>query len=243
MRVLVISDIHANSIALEAVLEYAKEVDEIWCLGDSVGYGPNPNEVVARLRELPNLTCILGNHDAAVLDRMSAEVFNGDARRSLLWQKNSLLPETLDFLRVLPTHLQKNEEIYLAHGSPRDPTWEYVINTLVARVNFDAFHTPYCLVGHSHVQCAFQLNQTQNRVTLEVPAVDQPFHLTPRCILNPGSVGQPRDRDPRAAFAIYDSQAGTWTPKRVSYDIAEVQKRIRAAGLPERHALRLSEGW
>lgn len=243
MRALIISDIHANIVALEAVLADAGPVDEIWCLGDLVGYGPNPNEVVARLRDLPNLTCMLGNHDAAVIGMMPHEAFNGDARRSLDWQKNEVNEETLRYLRGLPTGPLVHGEMTLAHGSPRDPVWEYVINSLVARLNFSAFETDHCLVGHSHVQCAFRLDAVQNRVLLEIPKLDEAYALTPRCILNPGSVGQPRDRDARAAYAIYDNQANTWTARRAVYDIAEVQRRIRAAGLPDRHATRLNEGW
>jgi len=118
-----------------------------------------------------------------------------------------------------------------------------VLNTLSARLNFDHFDTPWCFVGHSHIQCSFRLDGTTDRVWLETPRVDQPLSLTPRMLLNPGSVGQPRDRDPRAAFAIYDSEAQTWTPRRVPYNVPEVQARIREAKLPEKHALRLAEGW
>ena len=118
-----------------------------------------------------------------------------------------------------------------------------MLNTLAARLNFEAFGTPYCFVGHTHIQCYFQLDMSSDRISLEVPAIDQVVHLTPRAILNPGSVGQPRDRDPRASYAIYDSEAETWQPRRAKYDIPSVQKLIRAAGLPEKHAARLAEGW
>ncbi len=243
MRALIMSDIHANIVALETVLADAGPVDETWCLGDLVGYGPNPNEVVARLRNLPNLTCLLGNHDAAVIEMMPHEAFNGDARRSLEWQKSHVAQETIDFLRGLTGGPLLRGAMTLVHGSPRDPIWEYVINSLVARLNFDAFSTDFCMVGHSHVQCAFFLDAVQNRVVLEIPRVDEPYTLKPRSILNPGSVGQPRDRDSRAAYAIYDDQNLTWTARRAVYDVAEVQRRVRAAGLPDRHAARLSEGW
>lgn len=243
MRVLIISDIHANIVALEAVLANAGAVDETWCLGDLVGYGPNPNEVVACLRDLPNLTCMLGNHDAAVIGMMPHEAFNGDARRSLDWQKSQVNEETIRYLRSLPAGPLVHGEVTLAHGSPRDPVWEYVINSLVARLNFSAFETDYCVVGHSHVQCAFHMDAVQNRVVLEIPKVDETYALKPRSILNPGSVGQPRDRDPRASYAIYDSDQHTWMARRAAYDIAEVQRRIRAVGLPDRHATRLNEGW
>lgn len=243
MRVLIISDIHANLTALEAVLADAGAVDETWCLGDVIGYGPDPNEVVERLRQLPNLTCVLGNHDVAALGQMDTVVFNAEARKSLVWQKGALAPENSAFLESLPKEALKRANVSLAHGSPRDPVWEYILNTLVARLNFEAFETPYCFVGHSHIQCMFQLDRVKDRVSLTMPRVNEMMTLTPRAILNPGSVGQPRDRDPRAAYAIFDPQAETWEPRRVGYDVAAVQKRIRAMGLPEKHALRLSDGW
>ncbi len=243
MRVLVISDVHANLTALEAVLADAGAVDETWCLGDVVGYGPDPNEVVERLRSLPNLSVILGNHDVAMLGQMDYAVFNTEARKSLLWQKKSVSAENLAYLESLPQETLVRENVTMAHGSPRDPVWEYILNTLVARLNFEAFETPYCFVGHSHIQCLFHLNVEKDRVALDVPRPGEVLQLTPRAILNPGSVGQPRDRDPRSAYAIYDPQAQTWEPRRVEYDVEAVQERIRAAGLPEKHALRLAEGW
>lgn len=244
MRALIISDIHSNATALDAVLNDAGTVDEVWCLGDMIGYGPNPNQVVERLRGLPNLACcMLGNHDVAILGEMNFAVFNTEARKSLVWQQESVTPDNLEYLRSLPQATLVRDKVSLAHGSPRDPVWEYILNTLVARLNFEAFTTPYCFVGHTHIQCYFQLDTEKDRVSLEVPAVNQPLTLTPRAILNPGSVGQPRDRDPRASYAIYDSQAGTWEPRRATYDISSVQKQIRAAGLPEKHAARLAEGW
>jgi predicted phosphodiesterase len=243
MRILVISDLHANVTALEAVLADAGDVDETWCLGDVVGYGPDPNEMVEMVRVIPNLTCLLGNHDVAVLGQMDEAVFNTEARRSLLWQKKQLSDGNKGYLDSLPQKALVCGDATLAHGSPRDPVWEYILNTLVARLNFQSFETPFCFVGHSHIQCMFKLDLNKDRVSLEVPKVGEVLKLTPRAILNPGSVGQPRDRDPRAAYAIFDPEAMTWEPRRVAYDFAAVQKRIRAAGLPEKHAARLGEGW
>jgi predicted phosphodiesterase len=243
VRVLVISDIHANDTALQAVLEAADSVDETWCLGDLVGYGPDPNQVLDRLRGLPRLRCIHGNHDAAILRRMELEAFNGDARTSLDWTGQVLTPENLNFLRALAPMDEVDGIATLAHGSPRDPTWEYVLNTLSARLNFTHFRTPYCFVGHSHIQSLFELDEEADRVTASPSRVSQVIPLTRRSIANPGSVGQPRDRDPRAAYAIFDSEKRTWEARRANYDVAVVQKRIRDAGLPPRHALRLAEGW
>ncbi|WKZ37643.1 MAG: metallophosphoesterase family protein [Anaerolineales bacterium] len=243
MRVLVMSDIHANYTALQAVLKEAGAVDETWCLGDLVGYGPDPNAVVEEVRDIPNLTCLLGNHDVAVTGKMPLETFNGEARRSLEYHEKVLTASNMDFMRALPSKIKVRGEATMAHGSPRDPLWEYILNSLSARLNFDHFDTPWCFVGHSHIQCMFARDENNDRVTLEHVKPDKTITLRPKLILNPGSVGQPRDRDPRAAFAIYDSEAQTWTPRRAVYNIAEVQERIREVGLPEKHAVRIAEGW
>lgn len=243
MRILVISDIHANFTALKAVLKDAGEVDETWCLGDVVGYGPDPNACVEELRDLPMLTCLLGNHDVAVIGNMPFESFNGDARRSLEWHEQVLAVSNAEFLRSLPEFPKVRGDVTLAHGSPRDSVWEYIVNTLSARLNFEFFDTSFCFVGHSHIQCMFHLDEKRDRISLDVPKFDEAMHLVARTILNPGSVGQPRDRDPRAAYAIFDPEARTWEPRRVEYDIADVQERIREANLPEKHAVRLAEGW
>ncbi len=243
MRVLVLSDIHANLTALEAVLADAGDTDEIWCLGDLVGYGPDPNEVVERMRAMPHLTCMLGNHDVAAMGGMEMEVFNTEARRSLQWQKKTITEDTLNYLKSLPDQTIIKQGVSLVHGSPRDPVWEYILNTLVARLNFAAFETDFCFVGHTHNQCMFKLDTKRDRVSLEIPKPGVVLEMTSRAIFNPGSVGQPRDRDPRAAYAIYDVEKQTWEPRRVEYDILAVQKRIRDAGLPDKHAARLAEGW
>jgi len=243
VRVLVISDIHSNDTALQAVLEGAGPVDETWCLGDLIGYGPDPNQVLERVRGRPRLRCIFGNHDAAILRRMELESFNGDARTSLNWTETVLTPENVNFLRSLAPLDVVDDLVTLAHGSPRDPTWEYVLNTLSARINFTHFRTPLCFVGHSHIQSIFEFDEDADRVISAPNRIGEVVTLTHRSIANPGSVGQPRDRDPRAAYAIFDTEARTWEARRADYDVAVVQKRIRDAGLPSRHALRLDEGW
>ncbi len=242
-KILVISDIHANLTALEAVLQDAGKVDRTWCLGDIAGYGPDPNECIERIRSLRSLTCMMGNHDFAATGSQSLETFNSDARKALIWQREILNEANMAFLRKLSETPIVCDEITLAHGSPRDSVWEYIMNTLVARINLGAFETRWCFVGHSHFQAVFQYHSNQDEVTIEVPEPGSRYELDDRAILNPGSVGQPRDRDPRAAYALYDPQAHTWEPRRVEYDIKAVQKRIRDAGLPQRHADRLAEGW
>ena len=243
MRILLLSDIHANYAALEAVIKDAGAFERVWCLGDVVGYGPDPNAVVEEVREIKNLTCLMGNHDVAVVGRMSLDTFNGDAKRSLLYHEKVITADNADFIKTLPNKAKVRGEATMAHGSPRDPLWEYILNATTASLNFEHFDTPWCFVGHSHIQSIFMRYEQGDRVTIAHTTPDVAIQLKPKLILNPGSVGQPRDRDPRAAYAIYDSNAQTWTPKRVMYNIPEVQERIRAAGLPEKHALRIAEGW
>ena len=242
-RVLVISDVHANITALEAVLANAGKVDEVWCLGDIAGYGPDPNECIEVIQALPNLTCMMGNHDYAAIGDMALETFNVDAKKALLWQRGVLTDSSKNFLRTLLQRPKQCEAVTLVHGSPRDPIWEYIMNTLVARINLDFFETLWCFVGHSHFQAVFQYHGDTDDMSIEVPKAQIQYGLKERAILNPGSVGQPRDRDPRAAYSIYDPQAKIWEPRRVEYDIQSVQKRILDAGLPPRHAERLSGGW
>ena len=242
-KVLVISDVHANAIALEAVLTDAGKVDETWCLGDVAGYGPQPNECIKRISSLPKLTCMMGNHDFASIGDIALETFNADAKKALLWQRKLINEESRIFLSSLPDELVVRGEVSLAHGSPRDPIWEYVMNTLVARINLGFFDTPWCFVGHSHFQAVFQFHAKTDDMSIEVPRPGDPYQMVERAIFNPGSVGQPRDRDARAAYAIFSPEAHTWEPHRVEYDIASVQKMILDAGLPPRHAERLSGGW
>ncbi len=214
MRVLVVSDIHSNFPALQAVIATAGPVDETWCLGDLVGYGPDPNQVVETMRARPNATCILGNHDAAILRQMEFQAFNNEARRSLAWTESVLSADNLAYLSSLPSQAQVHGWVTLVHGSPRDPTWEYVLNTLSARLNFAHFQTPFCFVGHSHIQSMFTLDPATDHVAMVITRVGEKLQLVPRTIANPGSVGQPRDRDPRAAFAIYDTGQNTWEAGR-----------------------------
>jgi diadenosine tetraphosphatase ApaH/serine/threonine PP2A family protein phosphatase len=242
MRVLIISDIHANKTALEAVLAKAGEIDAAWCLGDLVGYGPDPNECVSRVRQLPNLICIIGNHDAAALQQIDEDTFNPEARTAIQWTRRSLNESTHAFLNALPETAQLFN-VTLSHGSPRHPIWEYLLDTRTASLSFEYFTTDYCFVGHTHLPVIYAMSAGEDYAQLIVPEPGKTLELTPRAILNPGSVGQPRDRDPRASFAIFDSEDRTWTVHRVVYDIAAVQERMMSAGLPGRHIQRLSSGW
>lgn len=240
MRVLVISDIHANLTALETVLADAGRVDDVWCLGDVVGYGPDPNDCIARLSSLPSLTCLLGNHDAAAIGDLPLGSFNVEARTSIEWLRDSISAESLDFLRTLEPKREVSG-VTLAHASPRQPILEYLLDTFAAAENFELFDTDYCFVGHTHVPVLFF--KGDHGVGLQIPHADVTFSLDSRCIANPGSVGQPRDRDPRASYAIFNDDIKTWEYHRVEYDVPAVQARMLAAGLPERHIARLAGGW
>jgi predicted phosphodiesterase len=243
MRILIISDIHANLPALEAVLSDAGNFEAVWCLGDLVGYGPDPNECVFKIRQLPNLVCLIGNHDAAALGQLDIASFNPEARRAVLWTRQALADSSRAYLANLPEKKVLGA-VTLAHGSPRHPVWEYLLDTRTATQNFSHFETSYCFVGHSHLPVIFQLSDERQHAELRLPEEAQVLlKMTPRAIYNPGSVGQPRDRDPRAAYAIYDPDQGTWEYRRVGYDIAAVQQRMQSAGLPQRHIQRLSGGW
>ncbi|RPI34901.1 MAG: metallophosphoesterase [Chloroflexota bacterium] len=242
MRILVISDIHANSTALDAVLANAGEIDAVWCLGDIVGYGPDPNECVSRVRTLPNLVCLLGNHDAAALKQIDTDSFNPDARTAIHWTRHALTPESISFLESLP-EMAVIDHVTLAHGSPRQPVWEYLLDTRTATQNFESFDTPYCFVGHTHLPVLYYLPDESRVAQLIVPDAAMQITLAPRAILNPGSVGQPRDRDPRAAYAIFQPDQNIFEYRRISYNIAAVQSRMELADLPERHIQRLSAGW
>lgn len=240
MRALVISDIHANAAALDAVLAHAGQVESVWCLGDLVGYGPDPNECIQRIRELPNLVCLQGNHDAAALGHLALEGFNAEARNSIEWLRKHLTAESIAFLETLEPRGEASR-VTLAHASPRHPMLEYLLDTYSAAENFAYFETKFCFVGHTHVPVLFTWKDQS--VHLEVPLPNTKLRLEERCIANPGSVGQPRDRDPRAAYVIFDAETDTWDYRRVEYDVESVQRRMLAANLPERHSARLVTGW
>jgi predicted phosphodiesterase len=243
MRYLVISDIHANEAALSAVLADAGSFDFVWCLGDLVGYGPDPNQCIEQLRELPHFS-LAGNHDWAALGKLDTTSFNSDARVASVWTQAELTPANREYLQALPTNDVK-EQFTLAHASPRQPVWEYVLDPLIAQRNFAYFDTPYCLVGHTHIPIIFcSRGEGLGSCTTLVPPYNGPVHLEieGRLILNPGSVGQPRDGNPNASYAILDTHAMTWEHRRVSYPIEITQERMRARGLPPRLIERLAYG-
>jgi predicted phosphodiesterase len=243
MRVLVISDIHANLVALDTVLADAGPVDAVWCLGDLVGYGPQPNECIERVRALPGLTCLVGNHDKAALGEIDLSVFNGDARQAIQWTRDTMEPEALAYLQQLPAQA-RHGDYSLVHGSPRQPVWEYILDRFIAQDNFIVLATPYCLVGHTHLPVIYREISSFGECVEDSPDYTQPRRLgSERLIINPGSVGQPRDSNPEASYALLSLDEGIWEYRRVAYDVAETQEQMLSAGLPERLARRLSYGW
>jgi len=242
VRTLIVSDIHANLTAFKAVLADAGSVDRVWCLGDVVGYGPDPNECIALLRQQPGMRCIMGNHDAALMGFIDLHAFNDQAAKAVAIQSELLSQESRDFLELLEMMVVLEEEdITLAHGSPRDPIWEYMVSARIASENFSAFKTQICLVGHSHIPSIFVENPGERTLILTPQHADR-WQSDKRFILNPGSVGQPRDRNPKASYVIWDNQDDTWLYRRVAYDVESVQERILALGIPARHASRLRQG-
>jgi diadenosine tetraphosphatase ApaH/serine/threonine PP2A family protein phosphatase len=239
MRVAVLSDIHSNAQALEAVLASLGAVDQVWVLGDIVGYGGQPDVVVARLSGVGALA-VQGNHDAAVLGRISTYTFNDLARQAVAWTAAAIVPETRGWLAGLPERRVEGD-LTLVHGSPRDPLWEYLDSVPAARAALAAFETPHCLVGHTHVPAAFR-DEAGHVTTLLVGDGTRLRLDERRCILNPGSVGQPRDGDPRACAMVIDTAEGHVEWHRVAYPISEAQAAIRGRGLPGPLADRLAVG-
>jgi len=242
--VLIIADIHANLAALEAVFDDAGPIDEIWSLGDLVGYGPNPNEAIELLREFP-VRSIAGNHDMGCIEKTDLRRFNADARTACEWTSRVLSHSARDYLMDLST-MGEFGDVTVAHGSPLDPIWEYLANAQVAKASFAHFATQACLVGHTHVPLIFRCCPGSGgawEVVPEIPVSNTEIMSgSDRFILNPGSVGQPRDGDPRAAYACYEPTNGVFSFHRVAYDINVTQEGMHRVGLPDRLACRLQYG-
>jgi diadenosine tetraphosphatase ApaH/serine/threonine PP2A family protein phosphatase len=239
MRIAVLSDIHSNLPALEAVLAAAGPVDAVWHLGDVVGYGPDPDGVVARLQDV-GAVGVRGNHDAAACGGAEIEWFNPEARRAMEWTRSAISAATRSWLEALPER-QTIEGWELVHGSPREPIWEYVTSVPVARANLAHLESRVGLHGHTHIPVAWI--EDDGRVAMVSPSDGSELSLRGRrALVNPGSVGQPRDGDPHASFMILEPEDDRVTWRRVAYDVPGVQASMREAGLPASLSARLAVG-
>ncbi len=242
MKVAVISDIHANRHAFEATLEAvaASDASELWCLGDLVGYGAEPDACVELAREHAAV-CLAGNHDMAVTGELDLEEFSRGASIAAQWTREVIDPDNLSFLSDLRPQGREGD-LALYHASPRDPVWEYVLSALLAELCLDAQPTRVSLIGHSHVALAFVRREGElatgepRRAGVELDVSEGEW------LLNPGSVGQPRDGDPRASWLLLDLDGMVASYRRSDYDIAGAAAAIRAARLPDSLAERLEYG-
>jgi predicted phosphodiesterase len=242
VRVAIISDIHGNRQAFEAVLDAieASECEELWCLGDLVGYGADPDACVELARRHAAI-CLAGNHDMGVRGDLPLEQFSRGAALAARWTQETITADTLGYLSGLEP-VMLDEKVGLFHASPRDPVWEYVLSALQADLCLDAQSHRVCLIGHSHVALSFcrvpgEAASGQTRTDGEELDLDEGEWM-----VNPGSVGQPRDGEPRAAWLELDLDGGTAVYHRVEYDIDAAAAAIRAARLPDSLAERLSYG-
>lgn len=251
LKYLILSDIHGNLEALRAVLAHArrKRRDRVLFLGDAVGYGASPNQVVEILRSMGrSLVAVRGNHDRAALDpERETVLFNQHARDAALWTARTLTPGNRRFLAALPAGPREVAgDVSISHGSPADED-EYLFSEIEAAMAFQVTESPVVLFGHSHVPCLFELSvgPEGNQVLaslLRGSRVVADLDRERRYLLNPGSVGQPRDRDPRASYGIFDTEARRFTLYRVPYDLEGARRRIATAGLPAVLGDRLQRG-
>jgi diadenosine tetraphosphatase ApaH/serine/threonine PP2A family protein phosphatase len=240
VRIAITSDIHANLAALEAVLADAGPVDGIWNTGDAVGYGPQPRECIARLREA-GAVWVAGNHERAATGAIGTDDFNPPAALAARWTAAQISGEEKAYMDALPETVQE-ANFTLCHGTLRDPIWEYLIDEQAALGHLSLQRTPCALVGHTHVPAL--VTETSQGCEMRRLRDGEAVDLTgeARLVLNPGSVGQPRDGDKRASYGVYDSDAATFTLHRVEYDIARTQKLMEDAGLPDWLIERLAIG-
>lgn len=242
MQVALLADVHANLDALEAVLNHAARhgAVETWHMGDLVGYGPDPDAVVERLKET-GAACVMGNHDAAAAGLLDTDDFNRLASEAAAWTSRTIKDSTREYLRSLPL-VSRDGMVSRAHGTIREPLWEYLTTIPAAKAQFAAQETRLSIVGHTHLPLVIH-EEDGGEISAEVPGEgDIVFVQEGRHCINPGGVGQPRDGDPRACYAMLDLSTGTVSFHRVPYDIGAVQARMRAAGLPEALIERLARG-
>ena len=245
MRIAVLSDIHANLPALESVVADLPEVDAVWVLGDTVGYGPQPNEVIQLLQSI-GARSVLGNHDGAAIGVVNARYFNPDARAAIEWTAETVDPNARAYIASLPEVRRAPElDVTAVHGSPRDPIWEYITGADIAAANLEAFDTRICLFGHTHQPVAFRSSEEGVETTLGLPDTSVVLEPGDRYLLNPGSVGQPRDGLRDAAYGVLEvdgAGTGQMVFHRIGYDVDRTQSLMRDIGLPFRLVERLGYG-
>ncbi len=237
----IISDIHSNLEALTAVLKQLKNVDKIICLGDLVGYGPNPNECVEEIRQR-NIPTIAGNHDRAVTKDLITTWFNANAKAVVKWTQGIITLENLEYLKALPEVLAE-DDFEVVHGSLRSPLEEYITNISEAIPTFDLMSKPLCFIGHTH-RPMFTALKADGNFDGQVlnPGQEILVENYEKVIINVGAVGQPRDRDPQASFGVYDSETKIFSLHRVPYDVKKVQEKMETAALPQFLIDRLAVG-
>ncbi|MBN1982647.1 MAG: metallophosphoesterase family protein [Chitinivibrionales bacterium] len=243
MRLAIISDIHANLEALNAVLEdlETQKIDQTICLGDIIGYGPNPNECIELVRKQCPVI-LLGNHDAASLDSLSTQNFNINAKIAIEWTEEQLSNESKSFLHDLPM-ITMHEDNTFVHATPYEPKmWYYIQSVDEAAFNFEFFDTKYCFVGHTHIPFIFSMNTTKKIRVSQDTKFEFDMADDVRYLVNVGSVGQPRDRNPRACYAIIDTEVNNFLLRRINYDIKLCQEKMRKSKLPDFLITRLAEG-
>ena len=243
MKIGIISDIHSNYEAINSVLKNIKEVNEFICLGDIVGYGADPNYCIEKIKDL-NCRCIGGNHDFAVVGKLDINYFNYTASAAILWTSLQLKKENLSFLKNLEKKIELKDNVNAVHGSPQNPLLEYILDKDTASLIFSKFVFKIYFVGHSHLAGCFSFNENNNQIDYINYRNGGRIEISKnkRYIINCGSVGQPRDGNPKASYGIYDLKYGIVNIYRVSYPIYLTQDKIINAGLPKSLADRLSYG-
>jgi diadenosine tetraphosphatase ApaH/serine/threonine PP2A family protein phosphatase len=238
MKIAIISDIHSNLEALRTTFDYIGEnnIEEVYCLGDIVGYGPNPNECVDLIRERCNVF-LMGNHDYAAVSMADIEYFNDYAKASVFWTRELLSKDNLDFLKNMPFQYE-DEEFLLVHSSPSNPShWHYILSHEVARMEMQYFKQPICFIGHSHVQVVYSKDKVFRQSPIKLETKSQKY------IINVGSVGQPRDGDEKLCFGVYDTEQNKFEHVRLNYSINTTYEKIIKSGLPVFLAERLLKGY
>lgn len=245
MRIAVISDVHSNLEALKTVIADIRRsnIGQVWCLGDVAGYGAEPNECIEELGGLP-LSAVAGNHDLGAVSRLELDNFNPEGQQAIIWQRSQLSSASLIYLRQLPLKLQPADGITLVHGSPRDPAWEYLLTSWLAEENFKEFTTSICFFGHTHLPIVYKkLGEAPTEAMLPAPGVKVELEDDKaRWLINPGSVGQPRDGNPMSCYIIFDDRERTLEYRRLEYPIAATQDIMRRVGLPAFLSDRLGKG-